>query len=488
MKKILQFFALIVLIPTLTFAATAVPWTAVDTTSGFISPGKINGTIQGIIVSASSTVGAGGASRGLTILGGATTTGNSLVVGIASVGTTSVSTDQLRIQGSGGNIVNFLSTTGTSLGSMSSGGTFGAVNFDTGGNFKGHNSSSCLGMDQGTGKANFTNCSTTGVQLNYATANTLAIANADGSDGGRFGVGTTTPGAILSISNSNGTAAKTPLFLIASTTAGTATTTLLVMDNQGNMGIGTSTLSGGIGLSIQGGLSAPIYIGKDIGSANFNVVAMNGNTTEAYAGFASSGGASSDLFIQTQNRLFFRSAGTPGPTIMSYGPNGVGINLPSSTQTGTGISFAVATGNSGFGTTTPTGKVAIQLNSGETYPANNAFLIASSTVSATTTLFAVTNTGHLYASSTAPTLSSCGTSPGINGDDHHGFITAGATAGGCTMTFAKAYPARPMCFVQNETGSITNTLSYTVSASAMTVTEAALGGDILDYYCEGFGN
>ena len=67
---------------------------------------------------------------------------------------------------------------------------------------------------------------------------------------GFLGIGTTSPYSLLSISNSVGTTANTPLFTIASTTAGTATSTLLTVLASGNVGIGTSSPSSA--LSIEG--------------------------------------------------------------------------------------------------------------------------------------------------------------------------------------------------------------------------------------------
>lgn len=146
--------------------------------------------------------------------------------------------------------------------------------------------------------------------------------------------------------------------------------------------------------------------------------------------------------------------------------------------------IVTSTGSVGVGSTTPTGKLSVNANNTETN--STIFIVGSSTASANTTLFAVSNTGHLYASSTAPTLSSCGTGPGINGDDHHGYITVGGTATACTATFAAPYPARPMCIVTDETGSITATFSYSVTASAITITDTGLSNNVVDYYCEGF--
>jgi hypothetical protein len=90
------------------------------------------------------------------------------------------------------------------------------------------------------------------------------------------------------------------------------------------------------------------------------------------------------------------------------------------------------------------------------------------------------------ASSTTPTITACGTSPVVMGDDSHGYITTGATATGCTITFATAYPKRPVCNVTNESVSLVNAMSYAVSATALTVTQTGLGGATIDYMCKGF--
>jgi hypothetical protein len=58
---------------------------------------------------------------------------------------------------------------------------------------------------------------------------------------GRIGIGTTTPGSLLSIANRAGLAdQKVPLFTVASSTA-SATTTLFTILNNGNVGVGSST-------------------------------------------------------------------------------------------------------------------------------------------------------------------------------------------------------------------------------------------------------
>jgi hypothetical protein len=91
--------------------------------------------------------------------------------------------------------------------------------------------------------------------------------------------------------------------------------------------------------------------------------------------------------------------------------------------------------------------------------------------------------GHVVTSGTAPSLSSCGSSPSISGTDMAGTVTAGGTATACTVTFASAWSAAPHCNVTPQTGSVTNTFSYSISTTAITVTETGLGGGLFDYNC-----
>jgi hypothetical protein len=177
--------------------------------------------------------------------------------------------------------------------------------------------------------------------------------------------------------------------------------------------------------------------------------------------------------------------GTEFPTAtVSHGLNIGNVLYGKNMGDTTGSGLFSTNGSIGVSTSTPWGKLSINANSGDTF--GLVFEIASSTATATTTLFSVTNTGHIIASSTNPVLSSCGTSPTMKGDDTHGTVTVGSVATGCTITFQIPYSATPECVVQNQTGSVTNTFGYTLSSTAITVTETALGGDILNYQCEGF--
>ena len=95
--------------------------------------------------------------------------------------------------------------------------------------------------------------------------------------------------------------------------------------------------------------------------------------------------------------------------------------------------------------------------------------------------------GHIQTHGTAPTLTSCGGSPSIVGNDNSFTITVGTTATGCTATFATAWTNAPSCTVTNQSTSITNAMTYTVSTSAVVVSQAAgLSGDILNVVCQGY--
>ena len=93
--------------------------------------------------------------------------------------------------------------------------------------------------------------------------------------------------------------------------------------------------------------------------------------------------------------------------------------------------------------------------------------------------------GHLRYNGASPTLSVCGTSPAIdsNATDNAGTVTVGSAATGCVITFATAYSSFNHCRVTSQ-GAITG-LAYSYTKSAITVSASVLGGDLIDYNCDG---
>lgn len=165
---------------------------------------------------------------------------------------------------------------------------------------------------------------------------------------GSIGVGTSTPWGKLSVIATDN--ASVPQFVVASSSAAS-----FVVAASGNVGIGTGS---------------PSYT-LDINSSQTSVLNLQSTTGQVNLGLKNwvvySGGS---------NNLSFYTSGTDRLTMLSSGSIGVG-------------------------TSSPFGKFALSLNSGESYTGNNAFIISSSTASATTTLFAVDNAGKVQIGTTA---------------------------------------------------------------------------------------
>lgn len=95
---------------------------------------------------------------------------------------------------------------------------------------------------------------------------------------------------------------------------------------------------------------------------------------------------------------------------------------------------------------------------------------------------------HYISTSTAPVVSSCGTSPSISGgaSDHSGKVTLGTSIGvdsDCTITFSTTLPKAPACFANNESRvllvrAVTTQTTLTISVAA-TFTDS----DVISYGC-----
>jgi hypothetical protein len=100
--------------------------------------------------------------------------------------------------------------------------------------------------------------------------------------------------------------------------------------------------------------------------------------------------------------------------------------------------------------------------------------------------FAISGTGHASSTGPAPVITACGTGPatGTGSNDHNGFVTEGTTATGCTITFQTAYANPPSCVVVPATGVLAS-FSYTVSASALVITNTSGTGAKMQWHCMG---
>ena len=94
--------------------------------------------------------------------------------------------------------------------------------------------------------------------------------------------------------------------------------------------------------------------------------------------------------------------------------------------------------------------------------------------------------GNSQHGATAPALTSCGTSPAISGTDFAGLVTEGTgTPTGCVVTFNTAYTAAPYCVVVGQSDPNNTTIHYTVSTTAITITNAAADSGKYNYICVG---
>ncbi len=210
----------------------------------------------------------------------------------------------------------------------------------------------------------------------------------------------------------------------------------------GNMGIATVTPFAALEVastSASGGRQGQLALTDNGAGANlkhwlfssFNGIFQLGTTTDGYA-----------------------TSTTPALTILNAGSVGLGSSSPFTTLAITGV-----VGKSPFAIST------------------------TSTTAASSTLFMIDQNGDVHHGGGTPVLSSCGTAPVLdaNSTDQAGTITVGATTASCTLTFSVAKLSKPHCVVASETGTIA--ISYTESTTALVVTNATLGGDLVDYFC-----
>lgn len=86
-----------------------------------------------------------------------------------------------------------------------------------------------------------------------------------------------------------------------------------------------------------------------------------------------------------------------------------------------------------------------------------------------------------------PSVSSCGTSPSVAGNDSAGVITVGTggVATSCTLTFAETWAAAPVCIFQDYTTARTLTLTRSTTQIVLSSAVAFGAGDEIGYHCFG---
>lgn len=89
---------------------------------------------------------------------------------------------------------------------------------------------------------------------------------------------------------------------------------------------------------------------------------------------------------------------------------------------------------------------------------------------------------HIRTMTSAPVLSSCGTTPAISGSDTAGEVTMGTgSPTSCTITFNVAYANPPYCVVTWQANLAS--MQYAIAASTITLTQTATSSNKVNYHC-----
>ncbi len=180
---------------------------------------------------------------------------------------------------------------------------------------------------------------------------------------------------------------------------------------------------------------------------------------------------------------------SPGTVLGSGTSNFVikaaGGNASSSTQYSPATVATFTHNRMNFGTTTTattTAYATLMAQGTTTSPQMSLLNLASSTGA---TVFNVNNAGHIQTGGGTPTVSTCGTSPSISGNDTAGTVTVGSgVVTACTITFAKVRTNTPRVVGVVTGGGLSIAGGYSAkSTSAVTFSFAAtVGAGTFDYY------
>ncbi len=238
--------------------------------------------------------------------------------------------------------------------------------------------------------------------LGYGTTNTTALKTPvlTWTSGGNVGIGTSTPWAKFSIANSTGDTAGQALFTISSSTA-SATTTLFHVANSGNVGVGTSSPMGLF--SVSGQMTSDSWCSNTLSvcvypSSGFFAIRNRANSAYAPVSLANVYFGDANVYVGGAGITDTGSTLTVGGNLSAHAFYDKG-NTAYYLDPAAATSLIVA-GKVGVGTTSPLAKFAVHANNGETN--TRLFEIASSTASATTTHFVVTNSGNVGVGTASP--------------------------------------------------------------------------------------
>lgn len=361
-----------------------------------------------------------------------------------------------------------------------------------------------------SGYINFALGSTTGGAFNwftggYAAANQkMTLTNA-----GLLGVGTSTPWRTLSVTGTVGfdgltSGSGTALCLstkkeLVTCTGGSGTVTSVATD--ATLTGGTITTTGTLGLNLSNSNTWTAL--QNINSGIYGTAYKQGLNLTQTNNFLSS--SYSPALTLTGDQVTNSCTGTAVPSSWSISNktfptaivNGLYSNLVfDSVLTACGGTVSTTTALSitntatgllvGIGTSTPFANLSVS-DTPSTFSLS-AFAIGSSTAAfATSTLFAIDNTGHVVTGSPKGSLSSCGTTNSLNGNDNSGTIMlTGTLVTACTLTFANPTPANQnlSCTSSDVSTAIFSNVTATTTTSVTFGLSGTVSSATIFYHCD----
>jgi hypothetical protein len=326
--------------------------------------------------------------------------------------------------------------------------------------------------------------STTGGYINFLTGGS-ATSNERMRilSNGFVGIGTTAPTAKLSIHDNSGLAGTNTLFAIASSTsANLATTTLFTVLGNGNVGIGTTTMAALLNLS-QGTTTAG---GINFGDATANLYRSGSGVVKTDAAFTAVGQIIGGSLAGSYVGSLIQFGGGGGRSRISSATNN-NLLIANNAATDFGLLQFGGTTSSfpslSISTSTSVNGVAVQIIGADGSGAANLLVNGKVGVGTSTPNYKLTVYGDIATGGTAPTLSSCGGSPSVRGTDTAGEITVGTATTGCTVAFTSTKSFAPSCVVTNQSMSVVNAMTYTVSTTQLVISQTALSGNKINYQC-----
>jgi hypothetical protein len=370
-------------------------------------------TSNGLISAASTTIGNGLQGGGLTISGGATTTGTAYFAGNVGIGTSSpFATFSLLAGASSTNLTLFNISSSTNLSGLYSTTTLFTI---SNAGFVGIGTTTPGTPLSVTGAGLFTGLLTA---PNFTATSTLATTTLQGTilaaNGGLVGIGSTTPWGLLSVNPTQSIGAG-PQFVIGSSSA-----TSFVVTNAGRIGIGTTTPTSLVSIFAASTSQALNLFTISSTTNNFGTstlfnISNTGSTTIGNFGACSGTNALTTNSFGTIVCGSTSAGGTFPFTPGLFGATAVnatstalqlqgGLFASSTVQFGNGglaqFYFDSTTGNLALGTTSPLARLDIVATStNSTLPL---FQTRTSINGATTTAFIITSTGNVGIGTTTP--------------------------------------------------------------------------------------